>query len=248
MMQGMPNILGKGQDLHQSEASPVSNLLETAGNMLKNGATSDVVEFVNETLHEIISAVIPAIEDAHDQDQALINSMWDQFDVAMAALEQANLQIQHVRDERGEISDRHKHCRVEEDEICQEKRRCDYDLFGLWRDWVEEETEIRSIEGHINGHFCQTDADGHYNANGTLATFRSLSVGWMSSFIDVMHIYRGEVDYDEKRLICEELYLGLDTKTDDCDAQQDNLENSACAHAEAVRTAQAELPCLGMQP
>lgn len=229
------------KEIHRSDKKSVSTLLETAGNMLRTGATPDVVNFTSATLNEITGIVVPAIADASEVDQGLLNSMHAQFEAALAALELGNRRIHQMNEEREALSTQHKLCRLEEEDKCRNKVTCDYHLYDLWKTFVDEESEMRFIEGNINEHFCVQDEHGYYIANGTVAIFRATSIPYMTSFISQkVRVDMAEDHYDNFNPYCQSNYTALDEKTADCDALQFALESSACTHAEAVRTVQTE--------
>jgi hypothetical protein len=214
---------------------PVANLLAVAGNLLKNGATPDVVDFTRATLDEITGIVVPAIANASASDQTLLDNMYAQFEIVLAALEQGTALINQLNADERAHSAAHKTCRDEEAMKCTVKITCDYDLWDLWKVFVEEEEELRVIQTGIEGHFCPPDA------NGTLFSFRAASVPRMESFI-TQHpvVVRAEERYDDKVPQCEHHFTELDDKTAECDAHQLALENAACRHAVEVRRVREE--------
>jgi len=165
--------------------------------------------------------------------------MYAQFEAALAELEEGNQRIFELNQQRNSLSSQHKHCREQEALFCVGKITCDYHLWDLWKIFVDEERDLRSIEGSIDGHFCVQDEDGYYTANGTLWHFRDTSVPYMTSFISQkVRVDTAEVNYDDHRPECERRWITLDEKTDVCDALQLSLERAACSHASAIRDVQ----------
>lgn len=223
----------------RTDKKSVGALLETAGTLLKNGATADVIEFARATLEEISGVVIPAIRDASEADQLLLDTMYAQFEAALVELEEGNQRIHALNQERSTLSTQHKHCRDQEALFCVDKQDCDYHLWDLWKIFVEEERDLRMIEGSIDGHFCVQDEDGYYIANGTLFQFRAQSLPYMTSFIvQKVRVDTAEEHYDDYVPQCERKWTILDEQTNECDALQLSLERKACSHAVAIRDVQ----------
>jgi len=232
LMQGL-----KIKEISRRSRTSVGSLLESAGTMLKNGATPDVVDFTRATLDEISSTVIPAMADASEADQRLIYEIYAMFEAALLELEEANGEIFSLNLENRQHSIEHKSCRDQEDVRCQEKRECDYDLWDLWKVFVDEEREMRSIQHDVDGHFCA-------DKNGTLFSFRAQSVVHFEEFFyQKPRVELAEQGYDTKHPICENHFEVLDEKTEECDGLQFTLEQSSCQIAGKVQRAQNEFDC-----
>merc|ERR1719183_786995 len=205
--------------------------------MLKNGATPDVVDFAQATLTEITSVVLPAIINASETDQRLVDSTFTMFETALQELSDGNNRVKVAHDTERALSRSHMACRDadyggenSEEMFCDRKRRCDYELWEIWRRFVEEESEMRQLSLEIENHFCAEDA------NGTMWIFRDHSVTLFPPWLEQKPIVeRWEVEYDDLRPHCEHLFIGLDDKTAECDAHQANLDAAACLHSNTVK-------------
>jgi len=223
------------QDVKKSASSKrdgkhMSALMESAANMLKNGATPDVVEFAQETLDEIAGVVIPAIVDESRVQQAQVvdnyRRMTHLIDVDLAGWKQ---EIFQWSSEVETASSVHHICRDEEKIKCDGKRSCEMELYRLWTTWVGEETDLRDIHNSIEGHFCPP------GANGTTHTFRETSVPWMNSYMSQkVEVDVAETNYDTHRPICIVNHNLLDSQSAVCNAAQSDLETKACNEARAV--------------
>ena len=213
----------------------IAGLMETAQNMLKHGATPDVVDFAQATLGEITGVVIPAIENASAVDQEWVHTTFAEFEVVLANLEAGTAIINRLNSEERGHSTAHKACRDMEEEKCTTKITCDYDLWGLWTHYLSEESELRTISSGITGHFCAPDT------NGTLQIFREGSVPRMQSFNSQKEVVETATHaYGVKTPVCEQEFAQLDDQTAECDAHQIALEETACEHAEEVRRVREE--------
>lgn len=220
--------------LHKRDTKSVSNLLETAKTMLKNGETPDVVAFEAATLDEIIQNVLPSILDSRNTDQDLLDNYFSRFADALNALAEGNQIVHALNAEETTLSVAHKACRDQEAVRCTTKTECDYAIYELWLTFISEETEVRQIQDRIKTQWCAADA------NGTLAVFRDEVVGPMHEFVEYMRTYRADYWYDERDPICETYVIDLDGKTAECDALQMRLESKTCQHAIQVREVRAE--------
>jgi hypothetical protein len=233
LMQGLKPV----QDVTQrnDKSKSIASLMSTATSMLKNGATPDVVEFAQATLTEITSVVLPAITDAHSVDQTLVDHTFAMFEAALVALEQGTQVVKTLSDEERRHSQLHKTCRAEEETVCYTKRECDYDIYAIWRRFIEEETLLRELSGHVETHFCAPDV------NGTLQIFRDGAVVLFPPWLEQKPVVETvEVEYGVKHPECETKFITLDEKTATCDAHQTNLESAACTHTHMVNTIREE--------
>jgi hypothetical protein len=232
-MQGL-----KPQQVTQKEdkSKAINNLLQSATQMLKNGATPDVVDFAQATLTEITSVVLPAIINASETDQRLVDNTFTMFETALQELEDGNNRVKVAHDTERALSAQHMSCRDadyggenSEERACIRKRECDYELWAIWRRFVEEESEMRQLSLEVENHFC---AEG---ANGTMWIFRDHSVTLFPPWLEQKPVVEHwEREYDEKVPVCEELFIDLDEKTAECDAIQTQLERAACTHGNTV--------------
>jgi len=225
----LATTLGAAQSLAvgaKSKKPAIQALMESATTMLKNGATSAVVDFAEETLGEVGGVVIPAIINESLNDQQFIYSLHSRFQVIRDTLASDNLEVFQLNAEEQRLSGEHKTCRDVEAAKCTNKRECEMELYRLWTVWVEEEEELREVHDHIHGHFCPP------GSNGTLHSFRVASVPWMQQYMaQKIVVEAAEVAYDNKVPLCRVSHSELDTQSATCNGLQTSLEETACAHA-----------------
>jgi len=237
LMQGLKPV----QDVKKThDKHAVANLLESAKGMLKNGETADVVTFAQATLDEIMSTVIPAIQDAHNVEQVLLRTHFAEFEAAVVRLSQGVGEVRQLDLERHSKVGVNIECRNVEAQICEEKQYCDYGLYNLWRGFIMVESDLRSTEEEIyhrnSGHFCAEDAHGNYIMNGTTHEFREASVPIMHDFTRKWPlVITAEEAYDAHRPNCQTKFEQLDDKTAQCHADQTSLEDTACQHRIRVK-------------
>jgi len=224
---------------HRNGDMSVTNLMEAATNLLKNGATPDVVDFTEATLDEIEEVVIPAINNESATDQLSLYETHAMYAANERDLATDNLEVYQVEAEETTTSGLHKLCRGLEADKCQLKRICDMELYGLYVAWTEEEETLKETHHWIDGQFCVPGEviDGEWvgGVNGTLEAFRT-------RVIPYMHEYRTQkpiVDlaittYNAKIPLCDTKVTYLDTKSGECNEKQSELESLACRHAELI--------------
>jgi len=148
-------------------------LLEAATNMIKNGATPDVITFIEDTNREIEDEVLVSIQDEHDKDQDYVNTMLAQFDTCIAALEDAmsrtclsaggsaiecesNPSLAHRQAAVEAKHQEHQLCRSGEALLCAQSRRCETQLIHLWQHVRTVEETMRESHGRIHEEWCVT--------------------------------------------------------------------------------------------
>jgi hypothetical protein len=113
LMQGMVAQRAKLAPEKSGRKDNTAKLMEMATKMLKNGATPDVIQFIETTIHEVNDDVLGVIVEEHHRDQNRIYELLAEFDAAIAEMEEcaASIAQQHV--EREASSHAHKLCRSE---------------------------------------------------------------------------------------------------------------------------------------
>lgn len=220
----------------------VESLLESAKGFLKNGATHDVVEFVDVTLEEVSGVTIPAIEHASATQQAMVYDMHDQFQVIKNKLNEENRAVNALEIEEEAASNSHKECRaiqyapnaaeplLPEEQRCINKQQCEGTLYGLWTAWESAEEELIEAHNLLVGHFCPPEA------NGTLHTFRVASGPKMTDYMNKKRaVDEAERQYDAYVPNCVTAHNALDTRSSQCNSYQSALEDKSCDYAHTIR-------------
>jgi hypothetical protein len=262
LMQGL--VARRGQlspDAKEGRKDATAKLMETATKMLKNGATPDVITFIETTITEVNQNVLGAIVSEHHRDQQLIDDLLARFDAAIAAMEACAASIEQGRIDTETASEAHQVCRSDESLDCARSRRCEEELEELWEIVKIREGEMREIHWRIHGWWCEGPAPPHpglddpFRWNPTIAKEgpeTSLSEGeyptisYSQDVIDFRHfsveqfglyihhkplVEEAWENYNRKLLECAALEETWTLKVDDCDDKQDTLHDQACAHA-----------------
>jgi hypothetical protein len=244
----------------EARQESTAKLMETATRMIKNGATPDVVTFIETTITEVNEDVLGAILDEHARDQQLINDLLVRFDDAVSAMEVCAASVRGQHTEREASSTAHKQCRSLESIACARSRRCEGELEEKWRMVQHEEGEMREIHKAIHGEWCvgpeppQPDLDDpfvwiesrhsegdetslseipypHVAFTDAVIEFRRFSVTQFESYIiQKPRVETAWEEYNSKLLECAAYEETWTLKVDECDGLQDTLHGKACQH------------------
>jgi hypothetical protein len=247
-------------DAKEARKDATAKLMETATKMMKNGATPNVVTFIESTITEVNDEVLSAIVDEHNRDQQLINDLLDRFDAAVAAMEEcaASVRQQHV--DRDASNHAHQLCRSDESINCARSRKCEEELEELWNIVKIEEGEMMEIHWAIHGEWCvgpeppqpilddpfrwtytehmegaETSESIHPYPlinNDHVIEFRRFSVEQFGHYIRQKPIVElAWENYNRKLIECAALEETWTLKVDECDDLQTDFHDQACHHA-----------------
>jgi len=137
-------------------------LLEAAVNMVKNGVTPDVVEFVDDTSAENREA-LRKILDMHWQQIQDRNDACSRFDSLLETLEGHCDLINSNKARDILASEEHHECRAGEAYACAQSRRCEAQLREAWEVVVAQERIMREKHDSIEDGWCvYSDAHESY--------------------------------------------------------------------------------------
>jgi len=270
MMQG---LMDRHSTLSASESSTRetrndanAKLMETATRMMKNGATPDVITFIETTITEVNQNILGVIVDEHDRDQALIDSLLERFDIAVRAMEAACAELQQQHLDITNMRREHHECRQDEAITCARSRKCEEELEHLWSLVRLEETEMRRIHWAIHGEWCVGAAPDHpsladpfhwtiteykegaetsesvnsypqVDLEDNVIEFRRFNVDYFGQYIaQKPKVEEAWSNYNSKLVECAQLEEFWDTKVEECDGRQDLVHDNACEHASHHRT------------
>ena len=240
-----------------SRKESTNALLETAVNMIKNGVTPAVIDFVDATqgtIQEAYSAILAA----HTDEQEFLDNLCQQFQNAVEALEEEAAQIAVHDSNRLAASEAHHSCRAEEAYSCAKSRRCEEQLRQKWVTVKHEESVMREIHGHIHDEWCihppffapiedwlshpfnwaQTSPYPVLDLPQDVRDFRHVSVTHFHDYMEQKIIVeRAWMEYNEKLEECSGLEIEWENKMPECDELQTDLRRHACEHATATRNA-----------
>merc|ERR1719453_362536 len=242
----------------------------TATKMMKNGATPDVITFIETTITEVNQDVLGAIVDEHHRDQQLINDLLARFDAAIAAMEACAASVEQQHTDREVASHAHQLCRSSEAIDCARSRKCEEELEELWTIVKIEEEEMRRIHWEIHGEWCVGPAPPHpglddpfnwqisahsegdetsqsqhdypaVDLSPEVIEFRRFSVEYFGLYIHQKpRVELAWENYNRKLLECAALEETWTLKVDDCDDLQTALHEQACEHHSSNRQCAAD--------
>jgi len=248
-----------------SRKDATAKLMETATKMMKNGATPDVLTFIDTTLNEVRSDVLGVIVEEHWRDQQLIWDLLARFDAAIADMLACKATVEAQHADRMVSSVNHKVCRSDESLKCARSRKCEEELEELWSIVKIEEEEMRRIHWAIHGEWCVGPAPPHpglgdpfewtleeswegpetsqstdpypvVDLTPAVIEFRRFSVEYFGLYIvQKPRVELAWENYNRKLIECAALEETWELKVIDCDALQDVMHNQACEHAAGNR-------------
>jgi hypothetical protein len=257
-MQGLMPRAAK-PDAKDSRKDNTARLMETATKMMKNGATPDVVTFIETTITEVNSEVLSSIVDEHNRDQQLIYDLIDRFNAAVAAMEACAASIEQQHLDRDADTHAHQLCRSQESVKCARSRKCEDELEEHWDIVKIEEEEMRRIHWAIHGEWCVGPAPPHPGLDDPfewtlgqhhegpetsesvipypeivltpeVIEFRRFSVEYFGLYIlQKPRVELAWENYNRKLIECAEKEESWTLKVDECDDKQDVLRNGACS-------------------
>jgi len=263
----MQSLVRRGvvTDAKAARKDSTAKLMEVATNMLKNGATPDVITFIETTITEVNQNVLGTIVHEHHRDQQLINDLLARFDAAVTAMEQCVASIEQQRVDTEASSNIHKVCRSGEALECARSRKCEDELEELWTIVKTREFEMREIHTHIHGEWCIPPAPPHpgledpfrwqiaehsegeetsqsvhdypeIDYTPAVLEFRRFSVEYFGHYIQKLpEVELAWENYNRKLLECAAKEETWTLKVEECDEFQDTLRDQACAHAGTSR-------------
>jgi hypothetical protein len=252
-------------DAKSSRKDATAKLMETATNMIKNGATPDVITFIETTITEVNQNVLGTIVQEHHRDQQLIDDLLARFDTAVAAMEACAASVRQAATDTDTASNSHKVCRSSEAVECARSRKCEDELEELWSIVKTRESEMREIHWAIHGEWCAEIEPPHPGLDNpfnwvpgahmegpetsqseidyptidytpAVISFRSFSVEQFGHYIiKLPEVETAWENYNSKLLECAAQEETWTLKVDECDGLQDPLRDQACAHAGSNR-------------
>merc|ERR1719453_796627 len=244
--------------------------METATKMMKNGATPDVITFIETTITEVNQDVLGSIVEEHHRDQQLINDLLARFNTAVDVMDECAATVRQQLTDRQVASVAHRSCRSSEAIDCARSRKCEEELEELWSIVKIQEDEMRRIHWEIHGEWCVGPAPPHPGLDDPfnwqisehsegdetsqsvhpypavdlapdVIEFRRFSVEYFGLYIaQKPRVELAWENYNRKLLECAALEETWTLKVDDCDNLQTDLHEQACEHHSINRQCAAD--------
>jgi len=262
LMQGLmerhSKISSSDSSSKEHRKDSTAKLMETASKMIKNGVTPDVVNFIDETIHEINTNVLGVITREYQEDQDYIDAMLQRLQDAADAIPDPSVYVQQAQD-RLEKSNLHKGLRADEAVSCAKSRKCEAELLILWERVKVAETEMRRIHDAIHGEWCLRDGfnphpptpdcwnwplEGHFEGPETsqsvveycttdvssdIRGFRAFNVEYFGHYhTQITRVQEAWAAYNAKIVICSQLDSDLSAAIELADHKQEELNEAVC--------------------
>lgn len=156
LMQGLARRVDGKLGFDGTKKASTAKLMETATNMLKNGAgvTPDVVEFLDSAISDIENNVLGAIRHGHDLAVTEIARIVAELEAAKSTYEEHLAVHQIALDEYELANQGHKICRQTEAHKCGETHECEWELERLWREVKSQEEIMMAYHWSIHSEWC----------------------------------------------------------------------------------------------
>jgi len=210
----------------------VNRLFQTAQDMLKESVTPTVVRFVADVLETLESTVMPAIQDEHDMDQRMMNTLWIPVNASVTSAATYSGAIHNYTTMSQSASSNHVTCRDGENTHCVIITDCEERLDVAYGHHEMCEQEIDDIQDLISADWCGSSVDKME------LVFRNAARPRLARYL------AKEIECDELRAIwttiteeCEAAHVAHQLKRGSCDEAQGTLETSVCSWATEVEEA-----------
>jgi len=268
----MQGLMERHSKISSSDASSnehrkdsTAKLMETASKMIKNGATPDVMQFINDTIITINVNVLGVITEEYFEDQNYIDAMLQRLQDAADAIPDPSVYVQQAQD-RLAMSNLHKGFRADEAVWCAKCRKCEAELLILWERVKVAESEMRRIHDAIHGEWCLRDGfnphpptpdcwnwplEGHFEGPETsqsvveycttdvssdIRGFRAFNVEYFGHYhTQITRVQDAWAAYNAKIVICSQCDTDLTAAIDLADNKQRDLNEAVCDDAVANR-------------
>lgn len=214
----------------------VNKMFQTAQDLLKEKITDTVAAFVNDVLETMELTVVPAIHDAHDQDQQMLNEMWAHVDASMVSAATYMEAINGFATTAQSASSNHVTCRSEEATHCIIIAECETRLAAALQVFNDAEQEVEEIQEGISADWCGSSVDKMELAFRNAARPR------------LRHYLTAEEAADAARNAylaiqeeCAAAHAAQQEKRGMCNEAQQALETSTCTWATTAEQARREV-------
>jgi len=120
-------------------AATLTQLFQSASQLVRSGATPKVVSFSKETLQQIKDAVLPAMVDETKQDKKSLNDILAKFPPLVETYTSHIAELDNFRKAEKTLSDEHKVCRVKQQTVCDACTACKDEEKELWEEKITAE-------------------------------------------------------------------------------------------------------------
>lgn len=203
----------------------VSLLYNSAVQLLREGATPEVVTFSEESLKEISGPIKQAILDAHKSDEQRLAELFPGFQTVLDNYNTYKAQVLEERAKNEADSIKHKTCREDQATLCREHNECRLEEARRWEIYEAKASAFQTV--------LTSDTEACTNATKDV-TKDSIDV-FKENLADIaaagQTIATKWTEHHEQMETCNGIEADhAKKKIEDCDTQQRELEEAICAN------------------
>lgn len=203
----------------------VSLLYNSAVQLLREGATPEVVTFSDESLKEISGPVKQAILDAHESDEKRLAELFPGFQTVLDNYNKYKAQVVTERANNEADSIKHKKCREDQATLCKNHNECRLEEAKRWKIYEAKASAFQTVLT-VDTEAC-TDATKDVTKN-SISVFKDNLADIAAAGQTVKDKWTEHYDKMEECNGIEAEHTKK--KTEECDIQQRELEENICAN------------------
>jgi hypothetical protein len=209
-------------------SAQLTELLQSATQLLKSGATPDVVQFTQDILTDLRNNILPALMNAHDSDVRRLAEAMDNFGNIESKYEEDMRAVGLLQNETQKGRENHNGCRHEQMGHCKKAEDCETERKRLEDILVEERGQYKAVMQRIGTQYCVDEHDHTSNA------FREFSASSFETYLkDGREMIEARQAHDTQHETCKGLNEDLRASKQDCDEAKKALERASCAEHRA---------------
>jgi len=214
----------------------VNNMFQTAEDLLKESVTPTVVRFVADVMETLELTVMPAIQDEHDMDQVMLDTLFVPVDASVHSAGTYQTAITGFSSTAATASGTHVTCRTEEAGHCVIIENCEIRLSAAEQALADAEQEVEEIQEGISADWCGSSVDKME------LVFRNAARPRLRHYLNAE--IAADAARDARDLIqieCTAAHVAQQEKRGVCDQAQQTLETTTCTWATTVEQARRSL-------
>jgi hypothetical protein len=222
--------LSKLANQRAQTTTQLSQLLDVATQLLKTGATPDVITFTQDTLADLRNDIMPAITAAHESDVQRLADAVAAFGPVTSRYETQKGELSLLQNQVQQAREVHTSCRTEQSGHCQRATECETERQRLEDILKTQRSEYKVVMDSIGTAYCEQEHDH------TEASFREHSASNFETYLkEGKEMIAARVAHDEQREKCNQLEATLQASKEKCDDDKRALERASCTvHHERI--------------
>jgi hypothetical protein len=131
------------------------DLFQATAQLLRVGASPDVIEFTNNTLEALESDILPNLLHGYDIDSQMVNESFDKVVELLERWEDSKGSLVPLREAEADAIKDHNSCRQQEKITCEESEVCHQSCQHYNETYISTETDYLAITELIHHNWCE---------------------------------------------------------------------------------------------